>query len=63
MNQYIFVIMHRGEVWFNRYFLNVDECRNFIKMQYPKRRFKEPMPDKFVCARYGTTFEIVTLYK
>ena len=56
-----FVIMHKGAVNKNIFFSNVEQARNWIKFNYPKRRFKEPQENVFVCSNYGTTFKIVEI--
>ena len=56
-----FVIMHKGAVNKNIFFSNVEHARNWIKFNYPKRRFKEPQENVFVCLNYGTTFKIVEI--
>jgi hypothetical protein len=56
-----FVIMHKGAVNKNIFFSNVEQARNWIKFNYPKRRFKEPEENVFVCSNYGTTFKIVEI--
>lgn len=57
----VFVIMHQKKPLKNILFKTVKEARNYIKMQNPKRKFKEPKENVFICSRYGTTFEIVGL--
>jgi len=58
-----YAIMHKGAVHLNMFFTSEEKARNWIKMTYPKRRFKEPIHNKFICAYYGTTFTIVELSK
>ena len=57
-----FVIMFQKKPLKNILFQSDKEARNYIKMQNPKRTFKEPKKNVFVCSRYGTTFEIVELH-
>ena len=57
-----FVIMFQKKPLKNILFQSDKEARNYIKMQNPKRTFKEPKENVFVCSRYGTTFEIVELH-
>lgn len=57
-----FVIMFQKKPLKNILFQSDKEARNYIKMQNPKRKFKEPKENVFVCSRYGTTFEIVELH-
>ena len=56
-----FVIMHKGAVNKNIFFSNIEQARNWIKFNYPKRRFKEPRENVFVCSKYGTKLEIVEI--
>ena len=56
-----FVIMHKGAVYKNIFFSGVEQARNWIKFNYPKRRFKEPQENVFVCSNYGTKFEVVEI--
>ena len=56
-----FVIMHKGSVNKNVFFSSVEQARNWIGFNYPKRRFKEPEENVFVCSNYGTTFKIVEI--
>ena len=53
-----FVIINKGKVYENILFTSQEEARNFIKMKYPKRNFKEPIENVLVCAYYGTKFII-----
>ena len=53
-----FVIMNKGKVYENILFTSQEEARNFIKMRYPKRNFKETVENVLVCAYYGTKFII-----
>ena len=53
-----FVILNKGEILENILFKSQDEARNYIKMKYPKRNFKEPQENVFVCKHYGTKFII-----
>ncbi len=53
-----FTILNKGEIVENILFKSQEEARNWIKMKYPKRRFKEPQENVFVCAQYGTKFII-----
>jgi hypothetical protein len=62
VNGSAFVIMYQKKPLKNILFPSCDEARNYIKMQHPKRTFKEPKENVFVCSRYGTTFEIVELH-
>lgn len=57
-----FVIMFQKKPLKNILFQSDKEARNYIKMQNPKRKFKEPKENVFVCSRYGTTFEIIELH-
>lgn len=57
----VFLILHQGKVYKNRFFTNYERTRNFIVMEYPKRKFKEVEDDVFVCSRYGTTLKIIEL--
>jgi len=59
--QTAFVIMFQKKPLKNLVFQKEEEARNYIKMQNPKRNFKEPKENVFVCSRYGSTFEIVEL--
>jgi len=62
VNGSAFVIMFQKKPLKNILFQSDKEARNYIKMQNPKRTFKEPKENVFVCSRYGTTFEIVELH-
>tara|TARA_R110000851_G_scaffold268040_1_gene420619 strand:+ start:260 stop:577 length:318 start_codon:yes stop_codon:yes gene_type:complete len=53
-----FAILNKGEILENILFKTLEEARNYIKMKYPKRNFKEPQENVFVCAHYGTKFII-----
>ena len=58
-----YVIMHGNKVFRGLYFTSVKLARNYIKMQYPKRHFKELSENKFTDTQYGATFEILVLQK
>lgn len=62
VNGSAFVIMFQKKPLNNILFQSNKEARNYIKMQNPKRRFKEFEENVFVCSRYGTIFEIVELH-
>lgn len=53
-----FTILNKGKIVENILFKSQEEARNWIKMKYPKRRFKEPKENVFICANYGTKFII-----
>jgi len=55
------IILHQGKVLNNLLFNSIKEARNWIKMTFSKRRFKEPKENVFVDSRYGTTFKIIIL--
>ena len=55
------IILHSGRPLRNRIFTSVDSARNYIKMQYSKRKFSEPEANIFMDKSYGAKFEIVTL--
>lgn len=57
-----FVIMFQKKPLKNILFKSDKEARNYIKMENPKRTFREIKENVFVCSRYGTTFEIVELH-
>lgn len=57
-----FIILHQNRPLENILFKRLEEARNYIKMQYPKRKFKEQDENVFVCSNYGTTFRIVELH-
>ena len=57
----VYVIMHKGTVLKGLFFTNIQKARNWIKFNYPKRTFKEPKENVFVCQNYGSKFEIVEL--
>lgn len=57
-----FVIIFQKKPLKNILFQSDKEARNYIKMHNPKRTFKEPKENVFVCSRYGTTFEIIELH-
>jgi hypothetical protein len=61
MNEVKFVIMHKGEVHKGLFFNKCEQARNWVKFNYPKKTFKEPQLNVFVCNRQGTTFKIVEL--
>lgn len=58
----LFVLMHKGLVHKNMFFLNKETARNWIKMNYPKRNFRECANEVFKCTRHGTTFKIVEIH-
>ena len=53
-----FTILNKGEIVENILFKSQEKARNYLKMKYPKRNFKEPKENVFVCAHYGTKFII-----
>lgn len=55
------IILHKGEPLNNLCFETVDKARNWLKMNYSKRRFKEDQENVFVCARFGSIFKIKEL--
>jgi len=57
-----FTILNKGEIVENILFKTLTEARNYIKMKYPKRRFKEDKENVFVCCNYGTKFIIEELH-
>ena len=60
-NSTAFVIMFQRGILDNVLFRSDKEARNYIKMRYSNRSFKEPKENVFICKRYGTTFTIVEL--
>ena len=57
----IWVIMKSGKVLDNRFFTSDDSARNYIKMTYPKRRFKEISDNVFLDKNFGAKFTIIEL--
>lgn len=57
----IFVIMHKNVVHKGSFYLSAEEARNWIKMNNPKRKFKEPEKNVLVCTYSGATFKIIEL--
>jgi hypothetical protein len=57
-----FAIFNKGKILENVLFKSNDAARNYIKMKYPKRTFKELNKNVFVCAHYGTKFIIEEQY-
>ena len=55
------IIIHKGMPFMNKIFNSDKQARNWIKMEYSTRRFKEPEENIFVCKQYGTTFKIIQL--
>lgn len=55
------VIINKGNVWKGLYFDNTEQARNALKFHLPKRKFKEPVKNKLVCAHFGTTFVVTEL--
>ncbi len=55
------IILHRGLPHKNMLFFSDKKARNWVKMVYTNRRFKEPEENVFVCKQYGTTFKIIEL--
>jgi hypothetical protein len=62
-NQSIFIIMHKKVVYKDIFFVSAEEARNYIVFNYPKRRFKRPNENTFICAKYGTIFNIEEIFK
>jgi hypothetical protein len=63
LNQYQTVIIKSGEVFEGKVFESVEQARNYIKFKYPRRRFKEEIPNVFKCTRHGTMFKFIELNK
>jgi hypothetical protein len=61
--QSVFIIMHKKVVYKGVFFTSAEEARNYILFNYPKRRFKRPNENTFICANYGTTFNIEEIFK
>jgi hypothetical protein len=59
----IFIIMHKKVVFNEVFFTSAEEARNYIVFNYPKRKFKRPNENTFICANYGTTFNIEEIFK
>ncbi len=57
-----FVIMHQKQPLKNILFRSEGEARNYVKMNNPKRNFKEPKENVFECKRYGTKYEILEVH-
>lgn len=57
------VILHQGKILKNLYFESLQVARNYLKMNYYNRKFKEPEENVFVCTRFGSTFKIIELQK
>lgn len=55
------VIIHKNKVFKSLLFNSISQARNALRFCYPKRNFKEPIKNTFVCSHYGTKFEIVLL--
>lgn len=61
MNDNVYVIMHKNVVHKGNFFLSNEAARNWVKMNNPKRKFKEPTENMLVCTYTGATFKIVKL--
>jgi hypothetical protein len=57
----VWIIIHAQKVLNNVFFTSEKAARNYIKMQYPKRRFKEIPDNTFTDTNYGATFKITRL--
>ena len=55
------IILHSGKPLHNHFFHSDKETRNYIKMQYPKRRFTETKENIFIDKNFGGKFEIIRL--
>lgn len=58
---YVFVIMNKGEVYESKFFYKLAEARNYIKFRHPKKRWKEPVENQFVCCYTGMKMTVVEL--
>lgn len=56
-----YIIMYKQLPYNGFYFDSIEESRNYLKFQFPKRRFKEPIKDTFVCVLNGAKFTIIEL--
>jgi len=56
------IIIHKGKVVNQMLFQSISEARNVFKFLFPNKKFKETEKNTFVCARYGTRYEIVLLF-
>lgn len=54
----LFVIVKQGDIFDDKFFVSNEDAREYLKSQYPRRRFKEDEPNKLICAYYGTIFRI-----
>ena len=55
------IILHKGLPLDFLVFDDILKARNYIKMKYHKRRFKEEPENTFVCKNWGSKFKIVEL--
>jgi hypothetical protein len=55
------IILHGGQPLNDLIFNSDKEARNYIKMQYPKRKFIEPQENVFIDKFYGAKFKIIIL--
>jgi hypothetical protein len=55
--------MNKGEVYEGLYFDDLRKARNYIKFRHPKKRFKEPFKNTFVCTYTGMKFVFQELKK
>lgn len=56
-----YIILHKGVPHKGYYFESVEQARNWLKMNYPNRRFKESQRNILVCVNHGSKFEIITI--
>ena len=58
-----FIILHQGLPFDKKVFVSAEEARNYIVFTFPKRKWKHynANVNKFICALYGSIFEIVEL--
>jgi hypothetical protein len=57
----VWIIKRSKDILDNRFFDTEEQAKNYIVWKYPKRRFKKPEDNTFICAFYGTVLNIVKL--
>jgi hypothetical protein len=58
MSEPVFVVLHGSKIWKGLYFKSAERARNAIRMGMPKRKWKHPNENTFICSLYGSTFRI-----
>ncbi len=58
-----FIILNKGDIFHRQYFDSFDAAVNYLKMQFPKRKFKVEEGHVFTDTYFGRKFNILSIFK